>query len=487
MSVFLGIGLICGIAFKALRHCDDRERILAATRAGSQVPLVIPTTSPPERLAALLEPQAVVNESANCMSDNTDLDGFKIFLKIPSGRSILSLRARQDFGHKTGRALKGAAVTDGARQLADRIRSRRNALGLNQKALAELAGFSALQTVSQIEKGQRDVKAWELVRLARALRMSMTDLLADTSPGSDPVVMWRNQPAEAHEDREVRFLERCRRYAHVANAVGTESHLPLPKVQAAPTSFDWGHAQGLAQEVWQQLGLGTRPAAALIPILEERYGIQIWYMDLGKEGSAACVVGDFGAAILMNSSEAPWRRNFSFGHELFHIITWGSFPPDKVQTDPSLEKRMESLANAFSSSLLLPAELVIPEFDKRVFKRKMSYADLIGLAREFDVSTEALLWRLYTLRRLEKDTVEGLLDNDQFRELDRASMRGRWRDPSPLPERFVRLAFLAYQKGRLSRSRLAQYLETSLPGLSTRLMEYGLDDTADYSTAIHTA
>ncbi|MGD0264146.1 MAG: XRE family transcriptional regulator [Candidatus Methylomirabilota bacterium] len=374
-----------------------------------------------------------------------------------------------------------------ARQLADRIRARRNVLGLNQKALAELAGFSALQTISQIEKGQRDVKAWELVRLAKALRMSMTDLLADTEPGSDPVVMWRNQPVEAHKDREETFLGRCRRYAHVANAVGTESHLPLPKVQADPTSFDWGHAQGLAHEVWQQLGLGTRPAVALIPILEERYGIQIWYMDLGREGSAACVVGDFGAAILMNSSEAPWRRNFNLGHELFHIITWGSFPPDKVQKDPGLEKQMDRLANAFSSSLLLPAELVIPELDKRVSKRKISYADLIGLAREFDVSTEALLWRLYTLKRLEKDIVEKLLENDEFRDLDRASMRGRWWDPSPLPERFVRLAFLAYQKGRLSRSRLAQYLETSLPGLPAHLMEYGLDETADYSTAVHTA
>jgi Zn-dependent peptidase ImmA (M78 family) len=225
----------------------------------------------------------------------------------------------------------------------------------------------------------------------------------------------------------------------------------------------------------------------LIPILEERYGIQVWYTDLGKEGSAACVVGDFGAAILMNSSEAPWRRSFNFGHELFHIITWGSFLPERVQSDPDLEKQMEKLANAFSSSLLLPTELLMPEFDKRVSKRKISYADLIGLAREFDVSTEALLWRLRTLRRIEKDTVERLLENDVFRELDRASMRGRWWDPSPLPERFVRLAFLAYQKGRLSRSRLAQYLETSLPRLPTLLMEYGLDETADYSTTIHTA
>lgn len=374
-----------------------------------------------------------------------------------------------------------------ARQLGDRIRARRSALGLNQKTLAELAGFSALQTISQIEKGQRDVKAWELVRLAKALRIPMTDLLAEKEPGAIPVVRWRNQPVEERASREERFLERCRRYAHVTSAVGMESYRSLPKISGDPAKFDWNDAHVLAHEVWQQFGLGNRPAAALASILEERYAVQIWHMDLQREGSAACVIGDFGAAILMNSSEAPWRRNFNFGHELFHIVTWGSFPPDKVQNDPDLENQMEKLANAFSSSLLLPAEPVTAEFDRRVRDRKISYADLIGLAREFDVSTEALLWRLYTLKRVKKGTVEKLLENEKFRELDRASMRGKWWDPSPLPERFVRLAFLAHQKGKLSRSRLAQYLETSLPGLPTRLMEYGLDESADYNTAVHTA
>lgn len=381
----------------------------------------------------------------------------------------------------------GAALVEGARHLADRIRARRKALGLNQKTLAELAGFSVLQTISQIEKGQRDVKAWELVRLAKALRMSMADLLAETEPGPVPAVMWRNQPVEERARREETFLEHCRRYAHVSSAVGMESYRSLPRVSVDPDELDWNAAHALAHDVWQQFGLGNRPAAALVSILEERYGVQIWYMDLQREGSAACVVGDFGAAILMNSSEAPWRRNFNFGHELFHIITWGSFPPDKVQNEPGLENQIEKLANAFSSSLLLPAELVAPEFDRRVRDRKTSYADLIGLAREFDVSTEALLWRLYTLTRVKKATVEKLLENEEFRELDRASMRGKWRDPSPLPERFVRLAFLAHQKGKLSRSKLAQYLETGLPGLPTRLMEYGLDETANYSTAVRTA
>jgi Zn-dependent peptidase ImmA (M78 family) len=227
------------------------------------------------------------------------------------------------------------------------------------------------------------------------------------------------------------------------------------------------------------MGLGDRPAKSLVTVLEEQYGIQVWYADLGRDGSAACVKGDLVQAILMNTTEAPWRRNFSFGHELFHLITWDS--PNC--SEPIVHK----LANAFASSLLLPSDAVTPEFERRLTPRGISLADLITLAREFEVSTEALLWRLVNLRLLDHDVVEHVLTNDDFRNVDRTSMASSWWSPPPLPERFVRLAFLAYQKGKLSKAVLADYLGVSLIELKTRLLEYGLDETADYDASVPAA
>ena len=66
-------------------------------------------------------------------------------------------------------------------------------------------------------------------------------------------------------------------------------------------------------------------------------------------------------------------------------------------------------------------------------------------------------------------------------------MRGRWWDPPPIPERFVRLAFLAYSRGRLSKARLAEYLGVALPDLPATLMDYGLDESADYDTTVSIA
>jgi len=60
--------------------------------------------------------------------------------------------------------------------LGDRIRTARVRLSFTQKDLAEEAGFSAPQIISQIEKGKRELKAWELVSLATVLRLEVSGL-----------------------------------------------------------------------------------------------------------------------------------------------------------------------------------------------------------------------------------------------------------------------------------------------------------------------
>ena len=373
-------------------------------------------------------------------------------------------------------------------QLASRIRERRDALKLTQRALAERAGFQQHQTISQIEKGEREVKAWELARIAKALHVSVVDLLSETAMEPSPVVLWRQAPAEDKAVREAEFLEWCRRYAHVERLVGIETARaipcasPLDLSQCTPSQVD-----ELAAEVRRHLGLGERPAAELVKALEERCGVKIWYANLGKEASAASVYGEFGPAILMNSTEAPWRRNYNFAHELFHLLTWNDSTAASLQENTSLLDRVDKLADRFASHLLLPADLTIAAFDRRVSNSAVSYADLVTLARELEVSTRALLWRLANLGRLGHETVNQLLDNEQFRKLDRTSMRGRWWDPPPIPERFVRLAFLAYSRGRLSKARLAEYLGVTLPELPAALMDYGLDESADYDTTVSIA
>lgn len=366
--------------------------------------------------------------------------------------------------------------------LGARIQQARQKLGLTQRQLAEQAGLPAHQIVSQIEKGKREVKAWELVRIAQVLYTDVNALLtAGLAP--TPTVLWRDDPGKGAPTREARFLQRCREYHMLERLLELPPPPPLPRFEVAPSQLTPQAADRLAVETQRTLGLGSRPAASLVRVLEAEYRVKIWYEPMDTVGSAACVVGSIGYAVLVNAGHAPWRRNYSLAHELFHLVTWHSVLPELRSADPERWSRVERAAQVFASTLLLPADAVCAEFDARVESGAVKYVDLVELARDFDVSTEALLWRLAHLGRIEESEAQRVLGDLQFKDLDRGTMAERWCEPLVPPERFVRLAFLAYQKGKLSRSRLAKLLGTSLIDLGQVLGEYGLQEAEDYQAA----
>jgi Zn-dependent peptidase ImmA (M78 family)/DNA-binding XRE family transcriptional regulator len=374
-------------------------------------------------------------------------------------------------------------MADLRKVLGKRVRDARVRLSLSQQQLAKEIGFSASQIVSQIEKGERDVKAWELVNLAKALRIDVSQLLAIEEPQPSAPVLWRKYPEADKELIEAEFLQRCQQYALLEKLCDIIIKEELPTREVDYKALTYEYAEALGEEIRNKFALGSRPASCLSDILEEKYGVKIWYENL-DEGSAASTQGSFGAAILMNATEAPWRRNFNFAHELFHLITWPSFSTESLHEDRELWDEVERRANAFASSLLLPSEELSEAFESHIKDNRVEYTDLIEVGREFGVSTEALLYRLLHLGFFQKDVVDSLLEDDNFRSLDKSFRLTDWWKPPDIPERFGRLAFVAYQKGKLSRARLAEYLNTSLIDLSNTLLEYGLDDRKNYQASV---
>ena len=366
-----------------------------------------------------------------------------------------------------------------AKILGQRVAERRKKLKVTQEELAQKIGVNSAQIISQIERGEREVKAYELARVAKALLLDVTDLLAQENLGVDQPVLWRVLPFNEAEIKEALFLKHCKEYALLEDLSGATRSRYFPQKEVDSQSLDFGNVPKLADDIRREFGLGERPAASLEKILEDQYGVKVWYDDL-EEGSAAATIGDFGPAILMNRKEAPWRRNYNFAHELFHLITWKNIPASNLQENKELWEKIEKIANFFASCLLLPPEPVVSEIQTRTTENQIEYSDLIGIAREFDVSTEALLYRLLSLRLINKETVDSVLGDTKFRSMDKSTMSASWRNPPELPERFVRLAFVAYQKARLSRARLAQLLETTLPDVTETLLRYGLDDRETY-------
>lgn len=205
--------------------------------------------------------------------------------------------------------------------------------------------------------------------------------------------------------------------------------------------------------------------------------------------SGASTSGDFGKAILVNSSDAPWRRNYDLAHELFHLITWDIFSDEEIY--PKTEKgksEVEQWADAFASALLLPSEEVRREFSKRLEDNKITYISLVEIAQEFKVSIEALLWRLVNLNLLKRNVVNQLINEEQLKDINKKMRVTDWADEKPyLSSRYITLAIKALQAGKISKLKFAEYIDKPFSEVSSFLRKYGYDENEDYSVAFAAA
>jgi Zn-dependent peptidase ImmA (M78 family) len=144
-------------------------------------------------------------------------------------------------------------------------------------------------------------------------------------------------------------------------------------------------------------------------------------------------------------------------HELFHLLTWNLFqgsPEDTVTCSESEEK----LADAFAANLLMPADAVKAAVNARRHAGKLSVPDVFEIARQFDVSVEALIWRIHAVYGGSRET------KHKTEEMLRRARSSVWafeereQEPAPTrPARFFALAVTALRRGEMSVGRFAEY------------------------------
>jgi len=196
---------------------------------------------------------------------------------------------------------------------------------------------------------------------------------------------------------------------------------------------------------------------------------------LGDGASGASVVDNtLGVGILINTNDAPWRRNFDLAHELFHVVTWNVFSPEEIGNG-TIKTRPEQYADIFASTLLLPEAHLLDALKVTATDNEVRLIDIIELAKDFGVSTEAILWRLVNLRILKKLQAQKVLANSKFRDLDRNMRRRLYRSdrPSKFPSRFISLACRCLMEGKISRGTFAKYLEIDRAEIDNYLDDAG--------------
>jgi Zn-dependent peptidase ImmA (M78 family)/transcriptional regulator with XRE-family HTH domain len=365
--------------------------------------------------------------------------------------------------------------------IGSRVAMAREAVGYSIAEASKLLGFKNYQTLSAIERGSRNINAHELSAMADLYGRNL-DYFFNDEITTDPKPLWRKISPETDEKHAQRaFLSFLENYSNMENLLNLrrrwiDLQRNYSKSDFSARGFDL--ANQLGNETRQSLDLGSRPAANLLNILENNLRVKILHLTLENGISGASVVDNkLGVGILINASDAPWRRSFDLAHELFHIVTWNVFTPREVG-DGTKRTLPEKYADAFASSLLLPETHIRSILSDIIIDNKIRIVDIIELAKEFGVSTEAILWRLVNLNIIEKSIVDQTLGDSRFRGIDRELRKGLYFEniPPKYPERYISIACRCLLEGIVSRGMFAKYLDIDRAHVDCFLEEHGFLD-----------
>jgi Zn-dependent peptidase ImmA (M78 family)/transcriptional regulator with XRE-family HTH domain len=356
-----------------------------------------------------------------------------------------------------------------------RIKALREERKLSQDDLARIFGFKDRQTVSAIETGERRLSAEELLTAVEKLGASLDYFTNPFLLVGEGKFSWRQSGVglprlQAFERTAGRWIAA---YRTLAPQVGR----PIPLLRRAlgispRTSFE--EAAQAGERFAAEFNLGEVPANRLADIMERELGVLVLMVDaLDGVSGAACRLPALDT-VLINRREPPGRRHFDLGHELFHILTWDTMPPEHVEESSEFSKsRVEQLANTFASALLMPSSLLdrFGPWDQHIVRR------LNDAAIALEVTATALLWRLVSLGRLDRAAPKqvpeaGLRNNGRL---------ANARDPVPplFSKPFVEVMALAIEQGRLSARRAADLLDMKIEDLGDLCAAHGVKTSFD--------
>jgi XRE family transcriptional regulator, fatty acid utilization regulator len=365
--------------------------------------------------------------------------------------------------------------------LPEKVKVARETAGFSLIEAANRLGFNNYQTLSKLEKGGRPIKAHELSAMMALYRRSMSYFF-EPEMRPEPTPLWRRELPQADVSQVQRefqsFMENYSSLERIAGLRKRWKDIQRNYDKSDFTARSFELTETLSVEVGENLKLGSRPASGLVQILENDLRFKILHVPLPLGVSGASLVdGELGVGILVNSNDAPWRRNYDLAHELFHIITWNVFSQDEVG-DGTKKTKPEQYADAFASSLLLPAEHLRKALEEIAPGNHLSLVDIIELAIDFGVSTSAILWRLYNLRIIKKrEVVDKLVKEDALSEMDKKKRKDLYRlagSPLQFPTRFIMLACRCLIEGKISRGVFAKYLEIDIADIDAYLKSWGI-------------
>lgn len=352
--------------------------------------------------------------------------------------------------------------------IAQRIAYFRSLQGLNQHELSQHMNFNQRQTLSDIERGERKVTANELKKFAEIFGISPLALMDAFVPATNVEFSWRT---ESETQALQVFEQRGRNIINLVSTLRTKLNKAPTPAATLPLGENsrYEDAAQAAEHLVERFNLGDRPAKRLLNLYES-LGLDCIHLDLPSSISGAAMVTDVAVIAVINAFQVRGRRHFDMAHELFHCMTWRTMPPKHI--DPIIVKkgkkrsRIEELADSFAGALLMPSQAI-----RKAVPDEPSMAQLMGVANDFEVSIDALIWRMVSLDVLTADKARQLLaqphepGNGNAQNLEPSSL---------LSPALLLLLAEALTAGIISVRRAAELIEISIDALAEAYNQHQL-------------
>lgn len=349
-------------------------------------------------------------------------------------------------------------------ELGERLRGARSGANLTQDAAAASIGM-ARTTLVAIEKGQRPVRPEELLAFARVYGVSAGNLTSPDAIHVDLSARFRRTEGKESSKVVTQALSLLNRLAtgavQLERLLGQELRTDYPPPVRINAQIINQQAEDAAYNLRTRLGVGLGPIPDLISLLELELGLRIFLRPLPSQIAGLYAYDPaIGACVLINASH-HWRRRVQTAiHEVGHFVS------DRAHADILEEKEVslsieERFAKRFGSAFLMPASGVRARFDQVVgSESRFDVRELILLAHQFGVATEAMCRRLEELTLLPKGTWDSLRDRGFAGDLERGVLGDTTAHvkTSLIPPRLAYLASIALDRAVLSEGQLCDLL-----------------------------
>jgi len=353
-------------------------------------------------------------------------------------------------------------------------------IGRNLKEFRELAGFSqedfaeklglSRATLSAIENGHSSIDSAMLVTATRLLGRQISEFFEET-PEKLKLLYRAATDVSAPPGVRSQFERFCKAYRELEEILGVADNLlPPPEysyspdVQSKPLQF----AAQVAASERDRLGLGRLdPIKNLFQLMDEK-GLRIFRVDLHDLDvyGLSAFSRQYGACILLNSSNTLERQIFSLAHEYAHPLMHRAFfkslePMSTLESDHELEL----MADTFAANFLVPETGLREAFQRDVGTKAVTLEDIIFLKHHFRVSAEVMIRRLRELdlvSKLEADSLQQELDCRREPKKEIAPLSDDLIKEWQQTNRFDRLVKKAALTEAVSLGKLAELLGTSV-------------------------